>query len=69
MDAAEELSKLAPAATPLLSMGPVNYGNTKGKSIDSVETLSTVLDEPTYLQKISNATFGDSDMKKFVELA
>ena len=40
-----------------LSVGPVNHGNNKGKSIDSVATLSTVLVEPTYLQQISNATF------------
>ena len=50
-------------------VGPVNHGNNKGKSIDSVATLSTVLVEPTYLQQISNATFADADMKKFIELA
>ena len=70
MDAAEEPSKPTPtAAPPLLSVGPVNHENNKGKSIDSVATLSTVLVEPTYLQRISNATFADADMKKFVELA
>ena len=65
-----EPSKPTPtAAPPLLSVGPVNQENNKGKSIDSVATLSTVLVEPTYLQRISNATFADADMKKFVELA
>ena len=47
----------------------MNHENAKGKSIDSVAILSTVLVEPTYLQQISNATFPDADMKKFVELA
>ena len=70
MDAAEELFKPTPtAAPPLFSVEPVNQENNKGKSIDSVATLSTVLVEPTYLQRISNATFVDADMKKFVELA
>ena len=70
MDAADEPSKPTPtAAPPLLSVGPVNQENNKGKSIDSVATLSTVLVEPTYLQRISNATFADADMKHFVELA
>ena len=69
MDAAEEPSRSTPAAAPLLSVGPVNHENNKGKSIHSVATLSTVLVEPTYLQQISNATFADADMKKFVELA
>ena len=70
MDAAEEPSKPTPtAAPPLLSVGPVNQENNKGKSIDSVATLSTVLVEPTYLQKNSNATFSDADIKNFVELA
>ena len=70
MDAADEPSKPTPtAAPPLFSVGPVNQENNKGKSIDSVATLSTVLVEPTYLQRISNATFADADMKKFVELA
>ena len=69
MDAAEEPSKPTPAAASLLSIGPVNHGNNKGKSIDSVVTLSTMLVEPTYLQQISNNTFADADMKKFVELA
>ena len=69
MDAAEEPSRSTPAASPFLSAGPVNHENNKGKYIDSVVTLSTVLVEPTYLQRISNATFADADMKKFVELA
>ena len=70
MDTAEEPSRSTAAATPpLLSVGPVNHENNKGKSIDSVATLSTVLVEPTYLQQISNAAFEDADMKKFVELA
>ena len=70
MDAADEPSKPTPtAAPPLLSVGPVNQENNKGKSIDSVATLSTMLVKPTYLQRISNATFADADMKKFVELA
>ena len=69
MDAAKEPSKPTPAAAPLLSIEPVNHGNNKGKSIDSVAILSKVLVEPTYLQQISNATFFDADMKKFVELA
>ena len=47
----------------------MNHKNNKGKSIDSVATLSTVLVKPIYLQKISNATFSDADMKKFFELA
>ena len=37
-----------PAAASLLSIGPVNHGNNKGKSVDSVATLFTVLVEPTY---------------------
>ena len=69
MDAAEEPSRSTAAATPLLSVGPINHENNKDKSIDSVATLSTMLVEPTYLQQISNATFVDADMKKFVELA
>ena len=69
MDAAEEPSKPTLAAAPLLSVGPVIPGNNKGKSIDSVATLSTVLVEPTYLQQISNTTFSDADLKKFIELA
>ena len=69
MDAAEEPSRSTPASAPLLSVGPVNHENNKGKSIYSVVTLSAVLVEPTYLQQISNATFADADMTKFVELA
>ena len=70
MDAAEEPSKPTPiAAPPLLSVEPVNQENNKGKSLDSVATLSTVLVEPTYLQRISNVTFADAAMKKFIELA
>ena len=69
MDAAKEPYNPTPASTLLLSVGPVNHGNNKGKSIDLVETLFTVLVEPTYLQRISNATFINVDMKKFVELA
>ena len=69
MDAAEEPSKSTVASTPLLSVRPVNHGNNKNISIDSVATLSTELVELTYLQKISNATFSDADMKKFIELA
>ena len=63
MDAAEKPSKPTPTAALLFSVGPVNYGNNKGKSIDSVTTLSTVLVKPIYLQCISNATFADADMK------
>ena len=69
MDAAEEPSRSTAAATFLLSVGPVNHENNKGKSIDSVAILSTVLVKPTYLQRIRNATFSDADMKNFVELA
>ena len=69
MDAAEEPSKPTLAAAPLLSVEPVNHGNNKGKFIDSVATLSTVLVKPTYLQQISNATISDSEMKQFIELA
>ena len=69
MDAAEEHSRSTATATPILSIGSMNHENNKGKSIDSVSTLSTVLVKPTYLQNISNATFADVDMKKFVELA
>ena len=69
MDAAEEPSRSIPAAASLLSIRPVNNENNKGKSIDSVAILSIVLVEPTYLQQISNATFADADMKKFVKLA
>ena len=69
MDAADDPSKPTPAAAPLLSVGPVNHGNNKGKSIDSVATLYTVLVKPTYVQKISNATFSNADTKRFVELA
>ena len=66
-NAAEEPSRSTPAAAPLLSVGSVNHENNKGKSIHSVAILSTVLVEPTYSQRISNATF--ADMAKFVELA
>ena len=69
MDAAKEPSKPTSAAAPLFFVEPVNHGNNKGKSIDSVATLSTVLVEPTYLQYISNAAFTDAESKKFVELA
>ena len=69
MDTSEEPSRSTPAPTPLLSVEPMNHENNKGKSIDSVATLSTVLVEPTYLQQISNATFADADMKNFVKLA
>ena len=69
MDAAEEPSRSTPAAAPLLSVRSVNHENNKGKSIYSVAPLSTVLVEPTYLQQISNATFANTDMKNFVELA
>ena len=69
MDAAEEPSRSIAAATPLLFIGPVNHENNKGKSIDSVATLSTMLVEPTYLQQISNATFAGDDMTKFAILA
>ena len=69
MDTAEKPSKPTPTAAPLLSFGPVNHENTNGKSVDSVATLSTVLVEPTYLQRISNATFSVADIKNFVELA
>ena len=48
---------------------PVNYRNNKGKSIDSVATLSTVLVEPTYLQQISNAIFANAGINKCIELA
>ena len=68
MDAAEKPCKPTPAATPFLSVEPVNYGHNKGKSIDSVAILSTVLVKLTYLQLISNATIANAD-KKFVELA
>ena len=51
MDAAEEPFKPTPTVSPpLLSVGPVKQENNKGKSIDLVATLSTVLVEPTYLQ-------------------
>ena len=69
IDAAKQPSRFIPAAAPLLPVGPVNQENNKGKSIDSVAILSTVLVEPTYLYLISNATFSDADMKKFVKLA
>ena len=68
MNAAEEPSKPTPAAAPLLFVRSVNHGNNKGKSIDSVTTLSKVLVEPIYLQQISNATLADADKKKFVDL-
>ena len=69
MDTAEEPSKPTPAATLLLSIGPVNHGSNKGKSNDSVATSPTMLVEPIYLQPISNATFSNANMKKIVELA
>ena len=65
MNAAEEPSKPALATAPLLSIGPMNHGNNKSKSIDSVATLSIVLVKPTSLHKISNAAFSDADMTKF----
>ena len=46
----------------------MNYGNNKDKSIASVVKSSTVLVEPTYLHKFSNATFSDADIINFVEL-
>ena len=46
-----------------------NHRNYKSKSISSVATLSTVLVEPTYLQKISNSTSANAVMKIFVKLA
>ena len=46
MDAAEEPSEPTTAAAPFLFVGPVNYENIKGKSVDSVSILSTVLVEP-----------------------
>ena len=69
MDAAKEPSKPNPATTPLLSIGPVNHGNNKGKSISSVATLSKVMVEPKYFQQISNSTFNNVDIKNLVELA
>ena len=63
MNAAGKPSKPTPAATPLISIGPVKHGNNKGKSIDSVATLSTVLVEPTFLQLISYVTFADANIK------
>ena len=69
MNAAEEPSWPTPAASALLFIGPVNDGNNKGKSINYIVTLCTMLVEPTYLQKISNATFSNANMQKFVELA
>ena len=69
MHAAEEHFQPTRSAAPLLSVGPVNYGNNKGKSIDSVATLSTVLVELKYLQKNSNSIFFDADIKKFIDLA
>ena len=68
MDADEEPSKPTPAATLLLSIRPVNHGNNKGKPINLVAILSTMLVKPTYLQWTSNATFADADMIKFFEL-
>ena len=69
MDAAEDPSKPTPKTAPLLSTGPVNHGNNKGKSINSVETLSTALVEPECLQQTRDATFADDEMKNFVDLA
>ena len=53
----------------LLYVGPVNHRNKKGKSIDSVALLSTVLVEPIYLQLTSNTTFFDANIAKSVEFA
>ena len=50
MDANEEPSEPTPAAACLLSVGPVNNGNSKDKSNDLIATLSTLLVKPTYLQ-------------------
>ena len=47
----------------------MNHGNNNGKFINLVATLFTVMVEPSYLQKISNVTFSDADITKFVELA
>ena len=69
MNAAEEPSKPTPAADLLLSVWTVNHESAKGKSIDSVKTLFTVLVEPTYLPQISNSTLVDADIKNFYELA
>ena len=68
MDVAAEPSKPAPPAASLLSIGPVNHKNAKGKFIASVSTLSTLLVKSKYLQKIGNSTFSDANMKKFIEL-
>ena len=65
MDTTEEPSDPTLAAAPLLYIGPVNHGNTKGRSIYSVVALSARLADPTYLQGISNATFSNTDIKKF----
>ena len=67
MDPAEDPSKPTHAATPLLSVEPVNHGNNKAKSINSVATLYIVLVEPTYLQLIRNSTFSNAYMTKFVD--
>ena len=69
MDAVKKHSKPTLAAIPHLSIGPVNHGNNKGKSIDSVITLTTMLFKPSYLHQISSATFANADIKKLVELA
>ena len=47
----------------------MNHENNKGKSIYSVEKLSTVVAKPSYLQQISNASFFNADMKRFVDWA
>ena len=63
MDAAEESTKLTPEVAPFLSIGPVNHENAKGKPIDLVATISSVLVEPKSLQKASNETFSNANIQ------
>ena len=65
MDPAEELSELTTASNAVLSIRSVNYGNNKGKFIDSVAILSTMLVEPAFkdpsLWKENKASSGAED--------
>ena len=61
MKAAKEPFKPILVAAPHLSIGAANHRNAKGELIDLAAILS-VLVEPIYLQKISNATFDDFDI-------
>ena len=56
------------AAALHFSIRPVNHESSNSKPINSTATLSEDLVKPIYLQQVSNFTFADADMKKFIEM-